>query len=341
MGGCNVDADCSMGNWCNETAHMCMPQLANGMPVPTDGAHTNPTLNGTCSMAAGMLTCKSGVCDTKDNECGYANGDGPCTGADGTVVCRSGICATMGPNMGTCVACVMDSQCMMPTPACDTTSNTCVQCTTSAQCMMPTPVCSMGKCIAGCNTDADCMMGTWCNETAHMCVPTVPNGMPVPSDSAHTNPTLDGTCTPAAGKLTCTSGVCDPKDNNCGLANGDGPCANNAQCRNMMCDPKAMVCGPHCQTDADCNMMPDTNEPQFCASDGTCKPKLPDGEMCTANNQCLNGDCAGSVCSSVIGSGNGLICAARSAGPSGGGGAGLLGLALAAAGLARRRRKMA
>src|SRR6185312_9782289 len=77
MGGCNVDADCSAGNWCNETAHMCTPKLSNGTPVPTDGPHTGPTLDGTCTPAAAMLVCASGVCDTTDNKCGYADGDGP------------------------------------------------------------------------------------------------------------------------------------------------------------------------------------------------------------------------------------------------------------------------
>jgi hypothetical protein len=246
----------------------------------------------------------------------------------------------MGMNMGTCVACVMDSQCMMPTPTCDMMSNTCVQCTTSAQCMMPTPVCSMGKCVAGCNQDADCMMGTWCDETAHMCKPTVANGMPVPADPSHTETKLDGTCTPAAGKLTCQSGVCDQNDNSCGYADGDGPCSSNAQCRDMMCNTTTMKCGVQCMTDMDCDM-PDTHgTAQFCADDHTCKPKLPDGLACTASNQCVNGDCAANVCSSVIGSGNGLICAARPGSPASGGGAGLLGLALAAtAYFARRRRQ--
>jgi len=55
---------------------------------PTDGPHTNPTLNGTCTAAAGILVCVSAVCDTKDNECGYANGDGPCTVASDRCVAR-------------------------------------------------------------------------------------------------------------------------------------------------------------------------------------------------------------------------------------------------------------
>lgn len=90
--GCSRDPDCMAGNWCNESASMCVPVLAGGMPIPTDPPHTNPTLNGTCTAAAGALVCQAGVCDTVDNKCGYAAGDGPCTAANGSSVCRSGAC---------------------------------------------------------------------------------------------------------------------------------------------------------------------------------------------------------------------------------------------------------
>src|ERR1700688_3233741 len=101
-GGCNVDADCAGNTWCNEAAHTCTPRLANNTSMPSDPAHTNPILNGTCTTAAGQLVCASGVCDTNDNRCGFANGDGPCI--SGTV-CRSGVCGTGGtcvPAVGGC-----------------------------------------------------------------------------------------------------------------------------------------------------------------------------------------------------------------------------------------------
>jgi MYXO-CTERM domain-containing protein len=390
-GGCNVDADCANGKWCNETSHMCSPQLPNGMAVPSDPAHMNPTLDGTCTTASGTLTCQSGVCDTKDSECGYANGDGPCDGGNGGTVCRSTICNTTSM---TCVACVMDSQCSGSTPICDTSTNTCVGCTSNTQCSGTKPIChkasetcvpctgdlgsgttdpcydngnpfcflsgsnmgscgkcttndqcaghtgmnvcdtTTGLCTSGCVLDSDCTMGEWCNESKHTCTMKVANGMPVPSDSAHTNPTLDGTCTPAAAMLTCQSGVCDT-DNACGLKEGDGPCQNSEQCRNDDCDPQSTKCMPavKCHTDADCKSS------EFCDMSQGCLPKLPDGSTCSASDQCVNGDCDHSVCTSIIGSGNGLVCAAHPAGSSGGeGAAGLLGLALAAAGVRRRRR---
>jgi hypothetical protein len=222
MGGCNVDADCTGGNWCNETTHMCSPKLPNGTAVPSDPPHMSPTLNGMCTTDAGALVCQSGVCDTSDNECGFANGDGPCTDANGTTVCRSTICATSGSNQGKCVQCLMDSQCAGPGAKCDTTTNTCV---------------------VGCETDSDCPSGNWCNESQHTCSPKLPNGTAIPTDSAHTMPTLDGTCTKQAGALVCQSGACDTKDNKCGVADGDGPCNENEQCRAGKCDTESQICG--------------------------------------------------------------------------------------------------
>jgi MYXO-CTERM domain-containing protein len=191
LGGCDVDADCTGGNWCDESTHACTPTLPNGMPLPVDPPHANPTLDGTCNAGAGVLVCTSGVCDTSDGRCGYANGDGPCTSATGTTVCRSMACSANG--------------------SCEP--------------------------AGGCNVDADCT-GGWCNETTHACQPLIANGSTMPTDAAHTNPTLDGTCSAAAGALVCISGVCDPSDNRCGRANGDGPCtsANGASvCRSMVC----------------------------------------------------------------------------------------------------------
>ena len=177
-GGCNVDADCSNGNWCNVANHACAPKLPNGTAMPKDAAHASPTLNGKCTQLAAMLVCIAAVCDAADDKCGYANDDGPCTQADAGTVCRSGACSVVG----TC---------------------------------MP---------LGGCNADADCSGGNWCNETVRVCVPKLANGAALPTDNAHANPILSGKCTQAAGALVCVSGICDAVDNKCGLAAGDGPC---------------------------------------------------------------------------------------------------------------------
>ncbi|HEY2406477.1 MAG TPA: hypothetical protein VGI10_10775 [Polyangiaceae bacterium] len=253
-GGCNVDADCTGGQWCTESTHTCTAKLGNGTPIPNDAPHTNPTLNGTCTAAAGTLVCTSAVCDTADAKCGFANGDGPCTIANGPTVCRSATCSASGV------------------------------------CLPP----------GGCNTDVDCASGTWCNESMHACMPTLPNASPVPSDAPHMNPTLDGTCSAAAGALVCTSGVCDGKDDACGYQNGSGPCttANGASvCRSTICASAGANQGTcvACVQNSDCAgatpvCNPATNTCVGCATSADCPNTTPvcDPAM-SACTQC-NGD---------------------------------------------------
>ncbi len=286
-GGCAVDADCAADSYCNTPAFTCVPKEANGQPVPTVAGHT-PDLSGTCTAQAGAVVCTSGVCDTKDNDCGYANGDGPCTDADGATVCRSGTCATSGPNLGTCVGCTADAQCPSATPVCDPTTNTCVD-------------------SGGCHVDADCAASQWCNAPAGgsgTCTAKLADGTPLP-----TMPVSVATCSASVGARVCQSGVCDPASDRCGSA--------------------------ACTKDSDCP------SGDYCRSDGTCVTKVSEGGACDGSNQCVDGDCQDEVCQGLIASGNGLFCAAArvGAGSQGEGGAfGLVGLMLAAAGLARRRR---
>src|SRR6185295_8836761 len=129
-------------------------------------------------------------------------------------------------------------------------------------------------------------------------------------------------------------GVCDPADDKCGLAPGDGPCTGKGECRNDECDTTTQKCAGTpvtCTTDAGCPAG------DFCKA-GTCVPKLPVGAACDRGAECQTLECDAHVCNGVVSSGNGLICAARPAGgPEGDGSAALFGLVLAAAGLARRR----
>jgi hypothetical protein len=87
----------------------------------------NPTLDGTCTAAAGAVACVSGVCDTNDSRCGFANGDGPCTvgdGGNGSAVCRSNVCTSSGANSGLCEACNTNRDC--PTGEICSANNACV-----------------------------------------------------------------------------------------------------------------------------------------------------------------------------------------------------------------------
>ena len=244
-GGCNVDADCSGGQWCNETAHQCTAKLTNGAAVPTDTPHTNPTLNGTCTTAAGTLVCQAGVCDVADNKCGYDVNGGPCSAGNASVVCRSGSC---GANL-------------LCRPA------------------------------GGCNVDADCTSGQWCNESNHTCTAKLTNGTTIPTDAPHTNPTLNGDCTPAAGSLVCQAAVCDTIDDKCGLLNGSGACTalNQATvCRSAVCDTDGS-----CGYDTNHGPCSPANAATVCRS-GACSANL----LCEPAGGCnVDSDCsAGEWC---------------------------------------------
>ena len=288
MIGCNADADCTGGNWCDEATHACTPPLANDVAIPNDPSHTNPTLNGTCTAAAGALVCASGVCDPTHNTCGYANGDGACTAGNATTVCQSGIC----DQDGKCGYKIGDGPC--------TVGNAPAVCRSGA--------CSVnGLCIAAgsCDVDADCTSADWCMESTHTCMPKLADGTPLPTDPPHSNPTLNGVCTPAAAALACTAGACDTTDNECGYANGDGPCnlANAALlCRSGVCSTAGICMAPgSCDVDADCAAS------NWCMeSVHICTPKLSDGAPLPSDpahlSPTLNGQCTAAAGS--------LVCAA-------------------------------
>ncbi len=280
-GGCNVVADCTNSQWCNETSHMCTAKVPNGGQVPSDAGHMNPTLDGTCTPAAGTTTCESGVCDT-DNKCGLADGDGPCTMSDGSVVCRSGSCSANG----TCEA------------------------------------------STGCNVDADCSGGKWCNESMHKCTAKLPNGSHVPNDAPHMDPTLNGMCTPAAGMLTCESGVCDPKDNECGLADGDGPCTmsdGSTICRSGTCNDKG-TCGSNGTGGGGAGGA--TTSSSSHSSSGT-----------SSSNGGAGGSGGAANPNAIVAEGNGVACSASPRSSDGGAGWLLAALASVVATIRRRRRR--
>lgn len=106
---CTADDMCSSDKWCDNPSGeafggTCVDDLENGSSIPKSDNHS-PPLDGTCSTAAAIVVCKSGVCDTTDNLCGYPVG-GPCTTSNGPIVCRSAVCSAEG----TCV-CEDDSDC--------------------------------------------------------------------------------------------------------------------------------------------------------------------------------------------------------------------------------------
>ena len=310
---CNLDADCTGNNWCNEASHSCTPKLANGSPIPSDPLHTSPVLNGVCTSAAAFLVCVSGVCDSSDNICGYANTDGPCTIADGATVCRSGACSVNG----TCEppgGCNLDADC----PGnnwCNEASHSC------------TPKLANGSPIPSDPLHTSPVLNGVCTSAAAflVCV----SGVCDSSDNICGYANTDGPCTIADGATVCRSGACSvngtceqsggcnldadcPGNNWCNeashsctpkLANGspipsdplhtspvlNGVCTSAAAflvCVSGVCDSSDNICG-YANTDGPCTI---ANGPTVCRSgscsvNGTCEP--PGG--CN-----LDADCPGS-----------------------------------------------
>ena len=122
VSGCNSDDQCASTQFCNTQTATCVSKIPNASPIPVVTNHS-PTLDGTCTAAAGTAVCVSAICDVIDNDCGLANGDGPCTVATGPTVCRSGACSVNGkcePSGG----CNEDGDCSA-TQTCDVTTHGC------------------------------------------------------------------------------------------------------------------------------------------------------------------------------------------------------------------------
>ncbi len=197
--GCTQDSDCTTGQFCNTQTKTCSSKLKNGDSIPTVSGHT-PALEGKCTDAVGASVCASGVCDAQDDKCGYLDGHGTCNANNAQVVCRSGNCTGGGV-------------CGLSTTAPDAGSS------------------------AGCTVDTDCPTGSYCDNASRACKPKLGNGEALPNVPGH-NPPISGNCDPAVAAVVCASGVCDPVDNRCGFASGQGICSDSnaaTVCRSKLC----------------------------------------------------------------------------------------------------------
>ncbi len=116
-------------------------------------------------------------------------------------------------------------------------------------------VVSISGTSSGCTADNQCTIAQFCNTQSGLCVGTLPSGTPIPTITGHT-PVLDGVCTTGVGEAVCDAGVCDMSNDECGLANGNGPCtqSNGATlCQSGACSQNG-TCEPSggCNVDADC-----------------------------------------------------------------------------------------
>ena len=211
--GCAADADCTGGAWCNISTFTCTAPSANGTPIPADTGHngatpaTSPVLNAVCTPASGTLTCAAGVCDTRDNLCGFdVGGASACAATTAAAVCRSGFCSTTGQ-------CAVAGSC-----------NTDGDCPTTAWCEISSRTCKPDVAQAGALP----------TDSGH-------NG-----STPATSPVLNAVCTAQAAALVCISATCDAADNKCGLANGTAPSAPSAaatECRAGVASATDQKCG--------------------------------------------------------------------------------------------------
>ena len=268
-GTCAVDGDCQASQFCDTAQSLCVAKLTNGTSIPTITGHV-PALTGTCSLAVGTSVCVASVCDTADDKCGLANGDGPCTVGNAGTVCRSTACS---PNALKCVpvgGCLVDADCSS-NQFCDTSSLACVAKLGSGvsiptianhtpaltgTCSAPVglSVCAAGVCdltdnaCALANGSGPCSVGTagtvcrssTCSANAPVCIPA--GGCAVDADCG-----ADQFCnTPT---LTCQSKLANgtPMPTVTGhVPTLDGTCtvlAGSAVCAAAVCDAKDAKCG--------------------------------------------------------------------------------------------------
>ena len=258
-------------------------QLANGTAMPTDSAHSNPTLNGMCTSGAATLVCISGVCDPNGNACGYAVGDGSCTSSNGSVVCDSGACSTTGicePAGG----CEVNADCSTGNVC---KANACVPGCSISGVFYPAntqnPANSCQVCIPASSTTAwsSVSNGTACNDgnlctQGDVCQSGTCVGEPVvcnPSDACH----VAGTCNPSTG--ACSNPTA-PDGTTC---NDGNACTQSDVCQSGTCTGTPVVCtaSDACHTAGTCN-----------PSTGACSnPTAPNGTSCGTGETCESGVC--------------------------------------------------
>ncbi|HEY2388722.1 MAG TPA: hypothetical protein VGK30_17335 [Candidatus Binatia bacterium] len=214
---CSVDGDCLSSEWCQASNGTCQAKLTNGSMIPTDPGHS-PTLNGTCTVPAGVVVCASAVCDTADNRCGDADFHGPCTQGNGGVVCRSGACSVSGvcePAGG----CVVDADCS-GSQWCNESAGACMA-----------KIANGGAIPSDPPHTSPTLNGT--------CTPAVgalvcASGVCDVSDNSCGFANGDGPCSQGNGATVCRSGVCS-QNGDCEPAGG---CLVDADC------PSGDVCAP-------------------------------------------------------------------------------------------------
>ncbi|MFQ5461079.1 MAG: dockerin type I domain-containing protein [Phycisphaerae bacterium] len=304
---CSSDAVCGVGGTCID--NLCTDNVCSG---------------GVCSNPNNSNVCDDGdLCTTADVCSGGACAGSPvvCLALDqchvaGTCIAANAVC-TGGTNDGT--ACVDDTAC--------TGGGTCVGvcdnpnatdgtgCDDTFACTQ-TDTCVAGVCTGGndvvCTALDQCHVIGVCQEPSGTCTnPNQTDGTACTDGDPCTLPDVctNGICTssspactgtaPVCQSLTCnaTAGVCAGGTNDGVPCSDDTPCSGGGSCTVGICTGGANP-GSGCRFGADC---PGGTCDLACStqavSDGTA---CDDGVICTENDQCTAGACAGTAISGCL-----------------------------------------
>jgi hypothetical protein len=166
--------------------------------------------------------------------------------------------------------CSVDTDCVLPTLHCDTSSGQCVACVADDQCGGNYPVCdtALNQCVQ-CGVDADCHGGR-CEGTTHRCIASCADGGLCPRGLA---------CDQASDCIDCL---------------GDSYCSSNPR-GFYVCDPDTHQC-VQCTDDRDCygGSTPQCDRPLGrcveCLTSSGCQPR----ELCDPqSHSCVDPDTLG------------------------------------------------
>ena len=246
---------------CDATHHCvaaCTSDASCAKPTPRCQSST-----GSCVACLSSADCVAPqVCDPVQNVCLSPSAttctkEQDCASNSAAPHCLAGV----NGKPGTCVACVVDTQCAAGEIC---TQNSCVQkqCLGDADCAAPTPRCTVGAtpqlCVA-CLGNSDCPNGGTC-QGDHTCL--------AATGCAHCQPP-----TPACNTASNTCVACvSPKD-----------CATGETCT-----PQDTCVSTRCTSDNSCAALPAT--PHCDTATGSCVQCVSDGQ-CPAGNKCASGAC--------------------------------------------------
>lgn len=318
-------APCSSNEWCDGVAcakksaagALCTQGYQCGSGNCVDGVCCDSVCSGACDSCnqrgfegacqpelAGtvVLACSPYTCDGNSGACPAAcSTDGNCISS---MWCDGLLCAPKKPQGQQCGrdgACLSghcadgyccSSNCGNACDACNVLGleGTCTPLTAGST---PSPSCGLYVCgglsvgcPAQCQDDDGCTQDAWCNQG--VCEQKRPPG---------------GSCSRAR---QCTLGFCS--DGFCCDSNCSGACdscalvpgtcnrvpagaAGAPSCAPFVCNGVLASCPTECDSGADCAAG------NFCTGPrGVCTQKLPDGDACVVNAQCISGNCADGFC---------------------------------------------